>query len=45
MGETGGWMLLLLAVLLLAAGAVRFDLWSAWLHERLAPLLHRIKHH
>jgi len=45
MSETGWWILLTLAIVLLCAGAVRPDVWAAWLHERFDPLLHRLHHH
>jgi membrane protein implicated in regulation of membrane protease activity len=45
MTDTLWWILLALAVLLLAANAVLPDVWTAWLHERFDPLLHRIRHH
>lgn len=44
MSEPGWWMLVL-ALVLLGAGVVRFDLFAAWLHERLDPLWHRLHHH
>lgn len=44
MSEPGWWMLVL-ALVLLGAGAVRFDVWAAWLHERLDPWLNRLRHH
>jgi hypothetical protein len=46
MTETGWWLLLLtIALLLWGASEVRFDVWSTWVHERIEPLLHRIKGH
>jgi hypothetical protein len=45
MTDTLWWMLLALAVLLLAANAVLPDVWTAWLHERFDSLLHRIRQH
>ena len=45
MDETGWVILLSVAIMLLCVAAVRPDVWAAWLHERLDPLLHRIRHH
>ncbi len=45
MSYTVWWVLLVVAIALLAANAVRPDVWAAWLHERFDPLLHRIWHH
>ena len=44
MTDTLWWVLLAVAVLLLAANAVRPDVWTAWLHERFDPWLRRIRH-
>ena len=45
MSEYVWWMVLVLAIVLLAANAVRPDVWAALWHERFDPLLHRIRHH
>jgi len=44
MNATLMWVLLVVLLLLLAASSVRLDVWAAWLHERLDPLLHRLRH-
>lgn len=45
MNETLGWVLLALALVLVAASAVRPDVLSAWWHERFDPWLNRFRHH
>jgi hypothetical protein len=37
--------MLLLALVLLAGGVVRFDVFSAWLHEHVDPWWQRLHHH